>query len=111
MLQQMAKTLEPHRAGLLAYYDYPIRTCPLEGTNNKIKTIDLKNYEVKTFLGGEAKKGEEPLFNEPAGLHVAGDRLYVADTNAHRIRIVDLKTKEVSTLNLTGVEPVMLSKE
>lgn len=79
--------------------------------NNKIKTIDLKSYEVKTFLGGEAKKGEEPLFNEPAGLHVAGDKLYVADTNAHRIRIVDLKTKEVSTLNLSGVEPVMLSKE
>lgn len=79
--------------------------------NNKIKSLDLKSGEIKTFLGGAAKKGEEPLFNEPAGLHVAGDKLYVADTNAHRIRIVDLKTKEVSTLNLTGVEPVALTKE
>jgi transposase len=44
MLQQMAKTLEAHRAGLLAYYDYPIRTGPLEGTNNKIKTMKRQAY-------------------------------------------------------------------
>jgi transposase len=34
MLRQMAKTLEADRAGLLAYYDYPISTGRLEGTNN-----------------------------------------------------------------------------
>jgi transposase len=39
MLVQMAKTLESRRSGLLAYYDYPISTGPLEGTNNKIKTM------------------------------------------------------------------------
>jgi transposase len=44
MLQQMAKTLEAHRAGLLAYYDYPIRTGPLEGTNNKINTMKRQAY-------------------------------------------------------------------
>ena len=44
MLQQMAKTLEAHRAGLLAYYDYPISTGPLEGTNNKIKTMKRQAY-------------------------------------------------------------------
>jgi DNA-binding beta-propeller fold protein YncE len=44
------------------------------------------------------------LFNEPAGLSFAGDKLYVADTNSHRIRVVDLKTKAVSTLKLQGVE-------
>ena len=79
--------------------------------NNKIKTIDLKTNEVKTFLGGPAKKGEEPLFNEPAGLSITDGKLYVADTNAHRIRIVDLKTKAVSTLEIKGVEPVALAKE
>jgi DNA-binding beta-propeller fold protein YncE len=79
--------------------------------NSKIKTIDLKSGNVTTFLGGPAKKGEEPLFNEPAGLSIAGDKLYVADTNAHRIRIVDLKTKAVSTLDLKGVDPVMLPKD
>jgi transposase len=44
MLRQMAKTLEAHRAGLLAYYDYPISTGPLEGTNNKIKTMSRQAY-------------------------------------------------------------------
>jgi len=44
MLGQMAKTLEGHRAGLLAYYDFPISTGPLEGTNNKIKTMKRQAY-------------------------------------------------------------------
>ena len=44
MLQQMAKTLESRRSGLLAYYDYPISTGPLKGTNNKIKTMKRQAY-------------------------------------------------------------------
>jgi transposase len=44
MLLQMAKTLDAHRSGLLAYYDYPISTGPLEGTNNKIKTMKRQAY-------------------------------------------------------------------
>ena len=44
-----------------------------------------------------------PIFNEPGGIFYAGGKLYVADTNAHRIRIVDMKTRAVSTLRLTGV--------
>jgi transposase len=44
MLRQMAKTLDSHRVGLLAYYDYPISTGPLEGTNNKIKTMKRQAY-------------------------------------------------------------------
>jgi transposase len=44
MLRQMARTLETHRAGLLAYYDFPISTGPLEGTNNKIKTMKRQAY-------------------------------------------------------------------
>ena len=30
--------------GILAYYDYPISTGPLEGTNNKIKTLKRQTY-------------------------------------------------------------------
>jgi transposase len=44
VLRQMARTLESHRAGLLAYYTYPISTGPLEGTNNKIKTLKRQAY-------------------------------------------------------------------
>ena len=79
--------------------------------NSKIKTIDVGTGMVSTFLGGPAKQGEEPLFNEPAGLSVLGDTLYVADTNAHRIRVVNLKTKDVSTLELKDVPPVEAPKD
>ena len=47
---------------------------------------------------------EEPLFVEHAGISQAKGKLYVADTNGHRIRVVDIKTKSVSTLELKGVE-------
>ena len=43
-LQQMANTLSMYRSGILAYYDYPISTGPLEGTNNKIKTMKRQAY-------------------------------------------------------------------
>ena len=44
MLDKFANTLNRHRAGILAYYDYPISTGPLEGTNNKIKTLQRQAY-------------------------------------------------------------------
>jgi transposase len=44
MLKQMAKTLAAHRSGLLAYYDAMITSGPLEGTNNKIKTMKRQAY-------------------------------------------------------------------
>jgi transposase len=43
-LMQFADTLEEHQAGLLAYYDYPISTGPLEGTNNKIQLLKRQAY-------------------------------------------------------------------
>lgn len=44
MLKQFAKTLRFHAFGILAWYDYPISTGPLEGTNNKIKTMKRQAY-------------------------------------------------------------------
>ncbi len=44
MLEQMARTLAAHRAGLLAYYDAMITSGPLEGTNHKIKTMKRMAY-------------------------------------------------------------------
>jgi transposase len=44
VLMKFAKTLAAHRTGILAYYDYPISTGPLEGTNNKIKTMKRQAY-------------------------------------------------------------------
>jgi transposase len=44
VLQKFAATLAMYREGILAYYDYPISTGPLEGTNNKIKTMQRQAY-------------------------------------------------------------------
>jgi transposase len=44
MLEQFADTLEEHREGILNYYTYRISTGPLEGTNNKIKTMKRQAY-------------------------------------------------------------------
>ncbi len=52
ILQKFAATLALYRAGILAYYDFPISTGPLEGTNNKIKTMKRQAYGFrdKEFL-------------------------------------------------------------
>jgi transposase len=44
MLKDFANTLRTHRRGILAYYDYRISTGPLEGTNNKIKSLQRQAY-------------------------------------------------------------------
>jgi len=63
MLQRFANTLAAHRTGILAYYDYPISTGPLEGTNNKIKTMkrqaygfrDMEFFKLKIFALHQTK--------------------------------------------------------
>lgn len=44
MLHKFAQTLQAYRNGILAWYDYAISTGPLEGTNNKIKTMKRQAY-------------------------------------------------------------------
>jgi transposase len=44
VLISFARTLRQHALRLLAWYDYPISTGPLEGTNNKIKTLKRQAY-------------------------------------------------------------------
>ncbi|MCW5599857.1 MAG: transposase [Nitrosomonas sp.] len=40
MLKQFSKTIAAHRSGILAYFDFDgLSTGPLEGINNKIKTL------------------------------------------------------------------------
>lgn len=45
MLKKFANTLDRHFNGILAYFDFDsLSTGPLEGTNNKIKTMQRKAY-------------------------------------------------------------------
>jgi sugar lactone lactonase YvrE len=74
--------------------------------NSKLKRIDLARGEISTFLGGEQgwQDGSDARFYEPGGLATAGGLLYVADTNNHAVRIVDLATSTATTLILKGIE-------
>ena len=74
--------------------------------NSKLKRIDPATGETTSYLGegrGWAD-GSAPLFYEPGGLALSGRTLFVADTNNHVIRTVDLETDTVSTLVLHGIE-------
>lgn len=44
MLQKFACTLALSRSAILNYYQYRISTGPLEGTNNKIRTMQRQAY-------------------------------------------------------------------
>jgi hypothetical protein len=94
-----------HPLGVLAVGD---KILIADTYNHKIKELDVKQRSVKTFLG-RGKPGQvdgvSPSFYEPGGLSVANGRLYVADTNNHAVRVVDLKTRETSTLNIKGLQP------
>jgi DNA-binding beta-propeller fold protein YncE len=96
--------------------------------NHKIKVIDIATGTTIT-LGTEVVRGRggevqpdlrslnssppQPLatsqptsFREPGGLSIAAGKLYVADTNNHRICVIDdLTGGLVATLPITGLKP------
>ncbi|MBI2845990.1 MAG: redoxin domain-containing protein [Chloroflexi bacterium] len=75
--------------------------------NNKIKTIDPATGITKTLFGtGEVgmRDGKQATFNEPGGLSLANDRVYIADTNNHLIRVGDLQSREVSSFEFKDME-------
>jgi DNA-binding beta-propeller fold protein YncE len=80
--------------------------------NNKIKVIDVAERTCRTIAGtGEsgnqdADQGAMAAFNEPGGISAAGGKLYVADTNNHAIRVVELaKPYRVRTFAIEGLAP------
>jgi thiol-disulfide isomerase/thioredoxin len=76
--------------------------------NHKIKELDPAKRSVKSLLGtgkpGQAD-GPSSSFYEPGGISVADDKLFVADTNNHAVRVVDLKTLQTTTLKLKNLQP------
>ncbi|MCE9551836.1 MAG: redoxin domain-containing protein [Planctomycetes bacterium] len=76
--------------------------------NNKIKAIDRETRTARTLSGtGKASTQDEPAeFDEPAGISYAAGKLYVADTNNHLIRTIDIAAPhKVRTLSLAGLAP------
>lgn len=77
--------------------------------NSKIKIVDPFGF-TSASLAGTGKHGykngsfEEAEFFEPGGLAFMDENVYVADTNNHQIRVLDLKARTVSTLELKGFD-------
>ncbi|MGI8981985.1 MAG: thioredoxin-like domain-containing protein [Pirellulaceae bacterium] len=76
--------------------------------NNKIREVDAKSGTVKTLAGkGRKEKGssdKDGTFSEPAGISHAKGKLYIADTNNHSIRTIDLAGGKVGTLAIAGLK-------
>ncbi|KAF3704389.1 NHL repeat-containing protein 2 [Channa argus] len=89
--------------------------------NHKIKVVDAKTKQCSTLAGtGEAGNTLSPdfnksCFNEPGGVCVGngGKLLYVADTNNHQVKVLDLVSKTVSLFPIsmccTDSVPVKIS--
>jgi hypothetical protein len=77
--------------------------------NHKIKRLDPMTSRVQTLIGGGEPGNADGDFDqaelyEPEGLSANGGRLYIADTNNHLLRIANLETGRISTLELAGLE-------
>lgn len=85
--------------------------------NSKIKVFDTTTSETTTLLGlsgnGGYRDGDASIaqFDEPGGLDFANGLLYVADTNNHVIRVIDLATQTVSTLEFPNPEALVITRE
>jgi len=76
--------------------------------NHKIKKILPETRSSFTFLGdGNAGfsdgSGTAAQLSEPTGLSAANGKLYIADTNNHAIRVADLDSGELTTMEITGL--------
>jgi thiol-disulfide isomerase/thioredoxin len=75
--------------------------------NHKIKEIDVEARTIRTLAGdgrpGTEREGRLSLF-EPGGLATAGDALYVADTNNHRVVRMALVSGDWREVVIEGLE-------
>lgn len=81
-------------------------------SHNRVVVADLDTFENIRVIGtGEAGFADggyaEATFDQPQGMAIDGDILYVADTVNHSIRKIDLLTETVSTLTGTGKQAAM----
>ena len=76
--------------------------------NHKIKMLDIATGRVTTILGSgkfgfRNSTGLDSQVYEPGDISLGLGSLFVADTNNHLVRIMNLETCEVKTLELKRV--------
>jgi DNA-binding beta-propeller fold protein YncE len=77
-----------------------------DSTHHRIVITDLAGKKIAAAGTGEPGRADGPFdkasFNDPQGMALRGDTLYVADRKNHLIRALDLKAKAVTTVAGTG---------
>ena len=71
-----------------------------------VSTLDGKLIDVigNGRIGAQDGSYAEASFDHPQGMALDGQTLYVADTENHLLRAINLETKTVSTLSGTGMQ-------
>jgi len=87
--------------------DTATRRLFISDTNhNRIVVADEKGKVLDVVGSGESGRRDGPFeecqFNHPQGVAFSGDRLFVADTENHLVRIIDLENRRTETLLGTG---------
>lgn len=77
--------------------------------NHRLKVLNLETMQSRNLVGDGTPglndgRGETARLAEPSGLSATSDRLYIADTNNHQIRVLDLAIGELSTLALSNLD-------
>ncbi len=91
-----------HPTGLAAYEGLLYIA---DSYNHKIKTLDPVTGVTQTLIGTSTPGARDGAFDQaelfqPEGLTIAHDRLYIADTNNHTIRVANLRTRAIATIDL-----------
>jgi thiol-disulfide isomerase/thioredoxin/sugar lactone lactonase YvrE len=79
-----------------------------DSTHHRIVITDLAGKKIAIAGTGEPGKDDGPFasatFNDPQGMALAGEVLYVADRKNHLIRALDLKAQTVKTIAGDGTK-------
>ncbi len=77
--------------------------------NHRIKKVTFteEGARVDAWIGtGQRGNGTDPIeFHEPEGVSAAAGKLFIADTNNHRIVAADLASGESEVLTIEGLKP------
>jgi DNA-binding beta-propeller fold protein YncE len=78
--------------------------------NHAVRKIDMKTNNISTFAGtgkqgydGDGGPADQSQLNQPHSIQFGPEgNLYVCDIGNHVIRLIDMKTKTISTFSGTG---------
>ncbi|XP_013200443.1 NHL repeat-containing protein 2 [Amyelois transitella] len=108
--------------GIEAKLQHPLAVAYCESTkilyiadtyNHKIKKVDVSTQKVSTLSPTMIETADPVKFNEPSGLSMSpdGKYLYIADTNNHSIKVLNLAKNVCQELRIRLPDPKFIEPE